>query len=197
MGNRAVFLDRDGVINEILYFPDMGRIDTPFHVDQFHLLPKVVEGVRLINEMGFKTIVVSNQPGISRNNFDENMLARIDARMREEIKAGNGIIDAVYYCRHHPEGANPKYRLDCDCRKPKPGMLFQAARDLDIALSASYMVGDGLTDIQAGCSAGCKTIMIGRLKCDLCRVMDDMKVSPDLVAPNLLEAARMIQMRGF
>ena len=101
------------------------------------------------------------------------------------------------FLRGECEGVNPKYRRDCGCRKPKPGMLLQAARDLDIDLSASYMVGDGITDIQAGCSAGCKTIMIGRLKCDLCRVMDDMKVSPGLVVPNLLEAARTIQAGGF
>lgn len=197
MANRAVFIDRDGVINEILYFADMGRIDTPFRVDQFKLLPKVGEAVRLFNELGFKTVVASNQPGIARNNFDESVLTGIDARMRAEVGKDKGVIDAVYYCRHHPEGANPKYRLDCGCRKPKPGLLTQAAKDLDIDLKKSYMIGDGINDIQAGDAAGCRTIMIGRLKCDLCRVMDDMKVAPAVVVADLLAAAKLIQTGGI
>ncbi len=197
MAQRAVFIDRDGVINEILYFADMGRIDTPFTVDQFKLLPGVGEAVRLFNEMGFKTVVASNQPGIARNNFDEDTLTGIDAKMRAEIGKAKGVIDAVYYCRHHPEGANPKYRRDCDCRKPKPGLLLQAAKDLDLDLSASYMVGDGINDVQAGDRAGVKTFMVGRLKCDLCRVMDDMKVAPAAIVPDLLSAAKMIRMGAF
>ena len=193
MSNRAVFIDRDGVINEILYFADMGRIDTPFHVDQFKLLPKVGEAVRLINQLGFKAVVASNQPGIARNNFGEDTLDKINARMKSEISRDQGVIDAIYYCRHHPEGANPKYRVDCDCRKPKPGLLLQAAKDLGIDLKKSYMVGDGINDIQAGEKAGCKTIMIGRMKFDICRVMEDMKVAPDSVAASLFDAAKQIE----
>jgi D-glycero-D-manno-heptose 1,7-bisphosphate phosphatase len=197
MAHRAVFLDRDGVINEILYFPDMGRIDTPFHVDQFKLLPQVGSAVRQINELGFKVVVASNQPGIARNNFDEGTLTKIDARMRAEIGAAGGVLDAIYYCRHHSEGVNPKYRIDCDCRKPKPGLLLQAARDLDLDLASSYMVGDGLNDIQAGAAAGCKTILLGRRKCDLCRFMEDMGVAPDRIVLTLQDAVKEIQRGGF
>ena len=195
--NKAVFIDRDGVINEILYFPDMGRIDTPFHPDQFRLLPKVPEAVRLINEMGYKAIVVSNQPGISRNNFSEEILSRIDEKMRALVSAGGGKLDAIYYCRHHPDGTNPLYRMSCECRKPKPGLFLQAARDLDIDLPSSYVVGDGFIDIEAGQAAGCKTILIGRRKCDLCRFMEDMNVHPGALVADLLEAVKMIRAGGF
>jgi len=193
---RAVFLDRDGVINELLYLPDLGRIDTPFHADQFHLLPGVARAVRLINAMGLKAVVVSNQPGIARGHFSEEMLARIDAKMKAELAAGGACLDAIYYCRHHPEGTLPDYRRDCGCRKPKPGLLLQAARDLDLDLAGSYMIGDGLTDVQAGRAAGCRTILLGRKKCDLCRWMEDLAVEPDLIVPDLLEAVTKIKSGG-
>jgi D-glycero-D-manno-heptose 1,7-bisphosphate phosphatase len=195
--HRAVFLDRDGVINEIVYYPDAGRIDSPFNVAQFKLLPQVGEAIALINAMGMKAVVVSNQPGIARNNFPEKTLEEIDRRMTQDLAARGAHVDAIYYCRHHPEGTNREYAVDCDCRKPRPGLLLQAAREMDIDLSASYMVGDGLTDIQAGRNAGCKTILVGRKKCDLCHVMEDMDVRPDLIVGSLMEAVRKMQDGGI
>jgi D-glycero-D-manno-heptose 1,7-bisphosphate phosphatase len=195
--HRAVFLDRDGVINEIVYYPDAGRIDSPFNVAQFKLLPQVGEAIALINAMGMKAVVVSNQPGIARNNFPEKTLEEIDRRMTQDLAARGAHVDAIYYCRHHPEGTNREYAVDCDCRKPRPGLLLQAAREMDIDLSASYMVGDGLTDMQAGRNAGCKTILVGRKKCDLCHVMEDMDVRPDLIVGSLMEAVRKMQDGGI
>ncbi len=186
-------MDRDGVINEIIYHQEMGIIDSPFTVEQFCLLPQVAEAIRLINRMGFKAVVISNQPGIAKGHFSRETLASVDAKMKDELAAGGAFLDAIYYCPHHPQASNKNYRKECDCRKPKPGLILQAARDGDIDLANSFMIGDGLTDIQAGHSAGCKAILLGRLKCDLCRVMQDMEVNPDLIVPNLLEAIERIQ----
>lgn len=188
----AVFVDRDGVINELIYFQDLGIIDTPFTPEQFRLLPRVGEAVRAINEIGYKAIVVSNQPGIARNNFTEETLAQIDAKMNQELAKAGAFLDAIYYCPHHSGGNNGKYRMECDCRKPKPGLLLKAAQDLNIDLSASYMVGDNITDIQAGRSAGCHTILVGRMKCELCHMMEETRVKPDFIVPDLLEAAETI-----
>jgi D-glycero-D-manno-heptose 1,7-bisphosphate phosphatase len=113
--------------------------------------------------------------------------------MRAELKGGGASLDAIYYCRHHPEGTNPKYRMTCGCRKPKPGLLLQAAQDMDIDLKGSYMVGDGIMDIEAGRSAQCKTIYIGRRKCEMCCLMEEKGIYPDFTAPSLLEAVRKIK----
>jgi len=190
---KAVFIDRDGVINELIYFQDLGIIDTPFTPEQFRLLPGVGEAIRAINEMGYKAIVVSNQPGIARNHFTEETLAQIDAKMNQELARAGAFLDAIYYCPHHPRGDNGKYRMECDCRKPKPGLLLRAAQDLNIDLSASFMVGDNITDIQAGRSAGCHTILVGRMKCELCHMMEEVGVRPDFIVPDLLEAAETIK----
>jgi len=191
--HRAIFLDRDGVINEIIYHQEMGIIDSPFTVEQFCLLPHVAEAISLVNRMGFKAVVISNQPGIAKGHFNQETLARVDAKMKSELNAAGAFLDGIYYCLHHPQASNANYKKDCDCRKPKPGLLLQAARECDIDLANSFMIGDGLTDIQAGHSAGCKAILLGRVKCDLCRVMQDMDVSPDYIALNLLEAVERIR----
>ena len=191
----AVFIDRDGVINELIYFQDLGIIDTPFTPEQFRLIPGVGEAIRAINKMGYKAIVVSNQPGIARNHFGEETLAQIDAKMKQELARAGAFLDAIYYCPHHPRADNGTYRMECDCRKPKPGLLLRAARDLNIDLSASYMVGDNITDIQAGRSAGCRTILVGRMKCELCHMMEEARVKPDFIVPGLLEAAEGIRDR--
>ena len=191
--NKAVFLDRDGVINELIYYGDMGRIDSPFTVKQFSLLPGVGEAINIINRLNFKPIVVSNQPGIARNNFSEEILAQTDIKMKRELAKSDAHLDGIYYCMHDPNGKNRKYRKVCDCRRPKPGLLIQASKDFDIDLKKSYMVGDELSDIQAGRSSGCKTILLGRMKCQLCKLMEDKGISPDIIVSNLVEAAKYIE----
>lgn len=191
--NRAVFLDRDGVINEILYFPELGIMDTPFTPDQFRLLPGVSEAIALINRINFKAIVVSNQPGVAKNHFTEEILARIDEKMRVELAAGGAHLDGIYYCLHHPQAIVERYQVVCDCRKPRPGLLFKAAQDMDIDLARSFMIGDSLTDVEAGYRAGCRTILIGRMKCELCKRIDITGIKPDSIIGSLLEAVRIIQ----
>ena len=193
MKNKAVFLDRDGVINEIIYYKEMGIIDSPFTVEQFQLLPKVAEAINKFHDLGFKVIVVSNQPGLAKDNFSIDVFEKIREKMNGELKKYGAEVDDEYYCLHHPYGKVKKYTKICGCRKPKPGMLHKAAEEHNINLSKSWMIGDGINDMQAGQTAGCKTILIGRMKCDLCKIMEDEKVKPDYIKPNLYKASLIVK----
>lgn len=191
--NRAVFLDRDGVINEIVYFPEFGVLDSPLNPKQFRLLPDAAEAIQTFNRLGLKVIVVSNQPAIAKGKMTEKVFERVRLKMRRELEKRGAHVDAEYYCFHHPLAKDAKYRGNCDCRKPKPGLIFRAAKDFDLELSKCYVIGDGLTDIKAGRAAGCRSLLIGNLKCDLCRLMEDEKVKPDLIVPSLLQASKIIE----
>jgi D-glycero-D-manno-heptose 1,7-bisphosphate phosphatase len=193
MKNKAIFLDRDGVINELIYYEDMGIVDSPFTPEQFKLIPNVEKAIKKFQKLGFKTIIVSNQPGVAKNNFAIETFEKIRGKMKKELKKKDVVIDSEYYCFHHPDGKISKYRKICKCRKPKPGMLFTAAKEHNIDLLKSWMIGDGITDIQAGKAAGCKTILIGRMKCDLCKIMEHEGVNPDFIAPNLFKASLIIE----
>ena len=193
MKNKAVFLDRDGVINEVIYHKEMGIIDSPFTVEQFKLLPKVAEVINIFHDLGFRVIVVSNQPGMAKDHFSIDVFEKIREKMNIELKKDDAEVDAEYYCFHHPYATVKKYKKICNCRKPKPGMLQKAAEEHNIDLSKSWMIGDGIIDIAAGQTAGCKTILIGRMKCDLCKIMEDENVKPDYIKPNLYKASLIIK----
>ena len=141
----AVFLDRDGTIAR----------DVPYcrRVEDFDVLPTVPESIRLLNDQGFKVAVITNQSGIARGYFTEEMLSLIHKKMRNELAKCGARVDAIYVCPHHPDEK-------CGCRKPKPTLLLQAAKDMGIALPLSYMVGDDARDVEAGRAAGCKTVLV-------------------------------------
>ena len=187
--NRAAFLDRDGVINSYFCRPEFGTIDSPANPDEFVLSEGVPEALLSLKSLGFLLIVVSNQPGIAKGRFTPILLDATTEKMKEECV---GLLDAVYYCLHHPGAVVPEYRQNCECRKPKPGLLLQAAREWDVDLAASYMIGDGLVDIQAGKSAGVSTVFIGVRKCYLCREFEQRGITPDFMADDLKAAARII-----
>lgn len=190
---KAVLLDRDGVINALLHHEDAGVIDGPFTLSQFRLLPRVPEAIRLLNDLGLKIAIVSNQPGIAKGHLKLETLKLFEDAMLNGIRIAGGRIDRVYYCFHHPEAQLPELRQSCRCRKPGTGMLEQASQDLDSRLNQCYMIGDGISDIQAGLHAGCRTIFIGRWKCEICQFTQDSDVRPDLVAKDLWEACHIIQ----
>jgi D-glycero-D-manno-heptose 1,7-bisphosphate phosphatase len=189
----GVFLDRDGVINALVYHKDAGVVDSPFTPSQFQILPRVVQAIRLMNRLGLTVVVVSNQPGIAKRHFDPATLRAFDRKLRSSLQSANARIDAIYYCLHHPEAQVRALRQRCKCRKPGIGMLTKAAQDLGLSLGASYMVGDGLTDIEAGDRAGCRTIFIGRWKCEHCQFIHPPTLRPTFVAKNLWEAAQLIR----
>jgi D,D-heptose 1,7-bisphosphate phosphatase len=143
--NRAVFLDRDGTICDDVNYCSCA--------DDFMLLPDVPEAVRLLNENGYKVIVITNQSGIARGLFTHEVLAEIHRKMDAELGRYDAKVDGVYYCPHHPDE-------DCECRKPKTGLLVQAVNDYDIEISSSFMVGDHQKDIDAGKALGCRTVLV-------------------------------------
>ncbi len=189
---KAAFLDRDGVINELIYYQEHGIVDSPFSVEQFRLLPGVGEAIKRLRDAGYKIVVISNQPGIAKGNMLEEIFRKIRQKMKDELAEEGAYLDGEYYCLHHPEARVEKFRANCECRKPRPGLLLQAAQDMGIDLSRSWMLGDGLTDIRAGKEAGCRTILLGRMKCELCSLMDKENARPDFVATNLTEASGYI-----
>jgi D-glycero-D-manno-heptose 1,7-bisphosphate phosphatase len=193
MKNKAVFLDRDGVINEMVFYKEIGIIDSPASVEQYKILPKVPLAIKNIKKLGYKIIIISNQPGIAKNKFTPEIFEKIRDKMITELNNSGAEIDAEYYCFHHPYATVKKYKKICDCRKPKPGSIIKAAKDHSIDLSKSWMIGDGITDIKAGHDAGCKTILIGRMKCDLCKYMDEENVKPDFITPSLYDASLIIE----
>jgi D-glycero-D-manno-heptose 1,7-bisphosphate phosphatase len=141
-------------------------------------------------------ILVSNQPGIAKGQMSVQTFEEIRSKMKEELAKGGTFLDGEYYCFHHPEAELERFRANCECRKPKPGLLLQAAKDLGINLTESWMIGDGLIDVKAGKDAGARTILLGRMKCEICRLMDEENARPDAVCSDLLEAVKMIGIKA-
>lgn len=190
---RAILLDRDGVINAMVYNADFGLVDSPARPEEFHLMPGAAKAIKRINELGFLAIVISNQPGIAKGKFTAELLESTFTKMHDDLAQEGARLDAVYYCLHHPDAALTAYRKNCECRKPKPGMLLQAAADWDIDLSESYFVGDGITDIAAGQSAGCKTFLLNSRKCYICDELARQKIEPDFIGKDLADAVQAIE----
>lgn len=184
MPYKAVFLDRDDTL-----INDPGYISDPVQVE---LLPGASKALIDIKKMGYKTIVVSNQSAVARGIITEKTLDHIHARLRELLGRQNAYLDAIYYCPFHPEGSVAKYRKESQMRKPNPGMLLQAAKEMDLDLNNSWMVGDSYRDIAAGKNAGCKTILINSSAHPVKKISDDPE--PDYKAVNIVEAVNIIKM---
>lgn len=182
MSNTAVFFDRDGTL-----INDPGYLN---HPDQVQLLDGAAEALRELHGLGYQTVVVSNQSGVARGIVTEEMLAKIHERLRELLAAKGATIDKIYYCPYHPEGTVEEYRKDSDWRKPKPGMLLAAAQEMDIDLTKSWMIGDADRDIEAGRSAGCRTILVSATRSEYGYPE---KSRPDHVAVNMREAVNIVK----
>lgn len=185
---KAIFLDRDGTINKYIGFLR--------NIDDFKLLEGAAEAIRRINDSGYLAIVVTNQPVIARGEVTCNELCMIHNKMETLLGESGAYIDAVYYCPHHPDkgfdGEVEELKMDCECRKPKPGMLLKAAKDFNIDLSASWMVGDSWNDVQAGINAGCRTALIAG-DYESCGVLEDIQnIRPTFYVSSLLDFAKRI-----
>lgn len=157
---KAIFLDRDGTINVYKGFLK--------NIDDFELIQGVENAIKAINSLGYLAIVITNQPVVARGELTIEKLEEIHNKMETELGKAGAYLDDIYYCPHHPHkgyvGEIPELKIDCDCRKPKPGMILKAARDYNIDLTESFMVGDSENDIKAGIAAGCKSILIDNEK---------------------------------
>lgn len=186
MGSAAVFLDRDGTLNE-----EAGYIN---HVDRLKLIDGAAEAVALLARHGLKTIVVTNQSGVARGYFPAEHLPKLHDRLKTLLKEQGAELDAIYYCPHHPDVGEPPFRQDCDCRKPKLGMIRRAEKELSVDATRSYMVGDKISDIEFGRRAGCKSILLltGYGKGELEYHSDKLESEPDFIAEDILDAAKWI-----
>ena len=186
MKRRAVFMDRDGTISE-----EVGYVN---HPSRYRVFRYSAEAVRLLNENGWLAILVTNQAGVARGYFTEDLIAAVHDRLKLELKAQGARLDAIYYCAHHPTVGESPYRFDCDCRKPKPGLIRRAAQEFDVDLAQSWMIGDRYSDIELARNAGTRAAFVlsgyGRGEWEYQR--DAWKHEPDLVAEDLLEAVRKI-----
>ncbi len=183
---KAVFLDRDGTIIE-----ERGYLN---HPDALELIPGAADGITLLNKVGLKAIVISNQSGVARGYFPEELLDRLHDKMQALLAEQGARVDAIYYCPHHPCIGNPPYRKDCECRKPKIGMLQAAALDLSIDIRGSYLIGDKISDMKTAANAGCTPVLVltgyGKGEWEFNRTRLD--AAPAYLAENLLDAANWI-----
>ncbi|HDZ22760.1 hypothetical protein LCGC14_0451400 [marine sediment metagenome] len=188
MSEKAIFLDRDNTLIE-----DPGYISDP---DAVRLLPGVELAMKSLSQAGYLLVVVTNQSGVARGLLTEESLKKIHERMVELLSRKGALVDEIYYCPYHAEGSVPEYAIESDLRKPEPGMLLQAAEDMGIDLSVSWMVGDTPSDIEAGERAGCRTIRI-RTPHDDDRTDNHLEeFQADYTVRNLVEAARVILRSG-
>lgn len=181
----AIFLDRDGTLNAPVGFVN--------HVSLFKLFPWSVEAIRLINRSGFLAVLVTNQGGIARGLYSEELLTEVHGRLQAELAAAGARLDSIYYCPHYPHGEGP-YRIDCECRKPKAGMLRRAAQELSVDLAGSFVVGDTYSDLETAWSVGARAFLVltgfGRGNYEHNR--HRWPRQPDHVAENLFEAVSEI-----
>ena len=186
--NKAVFLDRDGVINEIVFHQDVEVLDSPFNVRQVRILEGVFTAVTILNQLGYKVLVVTNQPGAAKGKMSLARIGEINQYIVNLASKNGANIDQVYCCPHHPTGSlggDMSLIKKCKCRKPGTGLLLAGIDEHTIDVNKSYMVGDSISDIQAGKAIGMTTILVGGLKCDARRIYEENNCLPDSVFQSL------------
>jgi D-glycero-D-manno-heptose 1,7-bisphosphate phosphatase len=186
MHQPAVFFDRDGTLNaEVCY------LSSP---EQFQLIGQAADAIRELKLAGFRVVVFTNQAGIARGYFTEQQLAAVHDHMRRVLAQSGASLDGVYYCPHHPEHGIGPWKTHCECRKPKPGMLRQAASELQIDLAQSFVVGDKVLDLEAGHAVGARTVLVrtGYGQQSECTLPEHPSVQPEFIADDAWQAAQWI-----
>jgi len=182
----GVFIDRDGTLTE-----EVGYIN---HPSRLRLYPWSAQAIKALNQNDLRTIVVTNQAGIARGYFTEDLVTQVHEKLRAEMSREGACLDAIYYCPHHPSVGEAPYRQDCNCRKPKPGMLYRAVQELGVDLRRSFVVGDRYGDVELAHNAGARSIFVlcgyGLGEYEYQR--QNWRVQPDWIAQNLLEATEII-----
>lgn len=194
---KAVFIDRDGTLNRMVYDDTHGLMDSPRRPEQVEMIPGAGRFLKEVRLMGYLAIVISNQPGLTKGTLRMDELIAVNRQLAEFLLGEGGAWDDLYYAAYHPDGgpgACAEYEQQKAYRKPKPGMLWAAAEQHGIDLAQSWMVGDGIVDIQAGRVAGCKTILVSKLKLEQAEAFVNMdNAQPDFVVDSLDEALEIIR----
>jgi len=194
---RAVFIDRDGVLNEMVYDANHGLLDSPRRPGQVRMIKGAGSFLKKVRDAGYLAIVATNQPGVAKGTLTIEELVAVNDELSRQLAEEGGAWDDLYFSPFHPEPGpegRPEYARLTDCRKPGPGMLIQAAAKYGLDLRTSWMIGDGIVDVQAGRAAGCRTILITSLKTSQIEQFVDMKdAMPDAVVSNLAKAWDVIK----
>ena len=184
----AVFLDRDGTLIE-----EAGYLD---RLERLVFYPYSIDAVRLLNRAGFAVVIITNQAGVARGIFPESFVGEAHGHVTQKLELGGARVDGFYYCPHHPEASVEQYRQSCECRKPQPGMLRQAAGDLNLDLARSFVIGDRWHDLRAGAAVGARGILVrtgyGRTE----EAAPTSRASAAAIVDNLIEAASWILRTG-
>jgi D-glycero-D-manno-heptose 1,7-bisphosphate phosphatase len=182
----AVFLDRDGTINE-----QMGYIN---HICRFQLLPGAAQAIKKLNDAHIPVVVVSNQSGLARGYFPEELLVAVHEKMHKLLAEEGAMVDAIYYCPHHPEAKEDRFRKACDCRKPKPGLILQASKEMGLDPEQSFVVGDRWSDIKTAVNCGATSILVrtGYGRGDEQYIGPQQKIQPDFKSDDLAGAVEWI-----
>lgn len=185
----AVFVDRDGVITDLPNYKESNEVEFISKKEHIKFIDGSIEAIKLLNSNKIPIIIISNQPQIARGLATKKQIDDINKEIIKMLRKDDASIDSIYYCPHHPTKGINKYKIDCNCRKPKPGLILKAAEDHNISLKESYMIGDRISDIKAGFLASCKTIGVETgYACN-----DGFKdATPKAKAKNFLEAVKLI-----
>lgn len=191
MKRPAVFIDRDGTISE-----EVGYVN---HPSRFRLFPYSAEAIKLLNDSGWFAILITNQAGVARGYFSEDVITSVHHRLRGDLEKSSARLDAIYYCAHHPTVGEPPYRSDCDCRKPKTGLIERAVQDFEIDRGASWMIGDRYGDVELARNAGLHSAFVlsgyGLGEWEYQR--GSWKNEPEFVSQTLLHAVKQILAAGL
>lgn len=194
--NKAIFYDRDGVIVKMVYDLENDLIRTVKNSSEIDFVPGIFDLLKYTKTLGYKNIIVSNQPDIGIKKISEKNFNNIKEVLSQKLKKEGSTIVAEYYCFHHPFASIEKYKQVCDCRKPKPGLFFKAAQEHNIDLSKSWMIGDGVNDILAEKAAGCKTILLANLEeSEYLRILEEKLhgIKPDYIVRRLQDIIKIIK----
>jgi D-glycero-D-manno-heptose 1,7-bisphosphate phosphatase len=186
--NKAVFLDRDGVLNKLVLNPDSGEYEPPHSPEDLIIYPFVVESLQALEDAGFYLFLISNQPDFAKGKTMIENIRAVHERLDSSLKSAGIMFREYYYCYHHPQGIVPGYSFECECRKPKPHFIVTAAKDHMIDLAQSWMIGDRDSDIECGKSVGLKTILVEDLNSSKYRGLS----RPEFMAANLKVAVQII-----
>jgi D-glycero-D-manno-heptose 1,7-bisphosphate phosphatase len=186
----GVILDRDGVINEIVYNPRDNAMDSPTLPGQIRLVNGVAELIRHLNEWEIPVAVASNQPGVAKAKLSSGQLDAITARILELLESEGAAINRIFYCLHHPDAVVPALRYSCPCRKPRPGLLLEAAEELDLDLARSVFIGDRTVDMIAGAAAGTRNVFLGEVNPLIATEFRRHDIWPDRVVTYLPQLGR-------
>lgn len=194
--NKAIFLDRDGVINDLIYYPEEGVLDSPNSVKQFRISNGVIKALNKLKKLGYILILISNQPGVAKEKYTISEFKKIKKKMDGVLDKNKISFDSQYYCLHHPNAINKKYKKKCSCRKPKTKMLMKGVNTFNINLKCSFVIGDGLVDMKLAKKVRCRSIYIGNISLAVTKLFKQNKIKPFFIAHDLLEAVKCIEKKS-